>query len=137
MKKLNVFVKKLQRSDDIRKRRWYIGSSIISMAVVLFAWGWYVSAFVVKNEIPRGNAEQAHESQKSGILYTFSLGWKKMSNEAFQKFQNPKNSFGGAIGGIAEKANETNDIVVDPAETNFYFNIEEVPTSSLPIAPAR
>jgi len=136
MKKLKTFVKKLQRSDDARKRRWYFGTAVVAMSLVIFMWGLYVSAFITDEESAAASIES--QAGETGLFRTFGLGWQKMREEALRQFQNRDNTFGGAIGGLAEKAGETNDIVVESPESNFYFaGTEEVPTSSLPMVPRR
>lgn len=139
MKRLNAFIRKLQRADDGRKRKWYVGLSAVSMACVLLIWGWYISAFVAGRgspEAPQGNATPTGET--GGFLETMRRGWEAVRGGVTEQFENPENSFGGAIGGIAEKANETRDILIETPESNFYFpDGEERPTATLPIAPKK
>ena len=133
MRKLRIFIKNLQRADDKKKRRWYLGTSIVAISLVLFAWGWYVSAFVIGGE----PAESANAGSE-GLLQTFSKGLQAIKGDALDGFENPENAFGGAIGGILNKANETRDIVIETPDSNFYFDgAEEMPTSSLPIVPRK
>ncbi len=139
MKRLNAFIRKLRRADDGKKRRWFIGSAVVSIACVLLIWGWYVSAFVAGGgspEAPQGNATPTGETV--GFWETMQSGWEAVRGGVTEQFENQENSFGGAIGGIAEKANETRDILIETPESNFYFTEgEERPTATLPIAPRK
>lgn len=139
MKRVKVFIKKLQRANDERKRRWYIGTAVLLMAFILATWGWYISSFVIKKDSTEATQNDASSLEtETGFLKTLQRGWSSISSDMVERFQNPKNSFGGAIGGIAEKANETRDILIEAPESNFYFEgIEELSTSTLPIAPKK
>lgn len=134
MKRIRTFFRKLQKSDDARKRRWYFGLSVISISVVLTLWGWYVSAFVALER----SEEAIEEKAQGNFLQIMQRGWREVGNNMIENTKIQEGFFGAAIGDVAKKASETHDILIEAPESNFYFaDDEERSTATLPIAPKR
>ncbi len=138
MKRLKTFIKKLQRSDDKVKRRWYTGGAVLSMAIVLVLWTFYLSKFVTQSQPEETTPSKETETSRAGAWETFKKGFEAIGEDTRARFKNPDNAFGGALGGIGGKINETRDILIETPESDFYFEgAEDIPTATIPLAPRK
>lgn len=79
--KIKNFVSELQESDQETKKRWLVGSTLITGLVVISFWAVYVS-FTVK-----GLRDAKAENSSASFSEVFFNGLKAVKDEAFEKLQ--------------------------------------------------
>ncbi|MEW6616954.1 MAG: hypothetical protein AB1333_00870 [Patescibacteria group bacterium] len=134
---IKKFIRDIQRSDEARRKKWFIGGSVVSVFFVLLLWGVYVSIDFPKIEPPisevQKNAQIEEKKTNESIFDVFGRGIKNISND-FKKQYNTfrmyvEKSFGSLKGGVQEK----NIMYIQGARINFVFdNLDPIPPTHLP-----
>ena len=137
---IKTFVHKLRRSSDERKKRWYIGGTVVSMIFIISLWGVYVGSYIPRVEQSNENSENEKQVAKkeNEITGTFKSGFSAIWEDTKNGIKNSEEAIGEKFGGVTEKIQERRDIVIEAQGVNFYFeNPDALATATLPHAPIK
>jgi hypothetical protein len=130
------FVRDIQRSDETRRKKWFIGGSIVSVCFILLLWAIYVSIALPKTSPPEGTSPKQENNIKDdqpSVFEIFERGITNISNDFKKRFGGFRGAieknFRSAKGSVEEK----NTSHIQGARLNFVFdNIEPIPPTRLP-----
>ncbi len=130
------FIRDIQRSDAPRRKKWFIGGSVVSMCIVLLLWVVYLSIEVptiTPPENPTQKTEEIKNTDTESIFNIFGRGITNITDDFKKRF----NEFKGAIeknftsmkGAVKEK----NTTYIQGARLNFVLDdLEPIPPTHLP-----
>jgi hypothetical protein len=111
MRKAREFIHELRRSDDARKRRFYYGGVVVSMALVIALWFLYISVW---SPLPSTRPRAAEGRAESGISRTFRKGFEAIGLDISR-------AWGKITGRFGSEVFKTRDIVIEKPEEGFSF----------------
>jgi|GEM_PF-2104361 len=135
--KIKKFVRDIQRSDEARRKKWFIGGSVVSVFFILLLWGVYVSIDLPKIEPPASETQKNVQLEKKktdeSMFDIFGKGIKNISDDLKKQYNTfrtyVEKSFGSLKGGVQEK----NIMYIQGARINFVFdNLDPIPPTHLP-----
>jgi len=88
--KLKNKLKQIQESDEQIKKRWLVLMSIVSMAVIVAVWLFFLNSPIGKNE-----AEKIEVSEETSFWQVFKTGLNSVSGSGWNEI---KNLYSQAIG---------------------------------------
>ncbi|MEK7553640.1 MAG: hypothetical protein AAB504_03105 [Patescibacteria group bacterium] len=88
--KLKNKLKQIQESDEQTKKRWLILMSIVSMAVIVAVW-----LFFLNSPIGENKAEKIEASEETSFWQVFKVGLSSVSGSGWNEI---KNLYSQAIG---------------------------------------
>lgn len=135
--RLRKFVKRLQKSDDATKKRWFIGGSVISMIFVITLWLLSLQintpTLVAKEELQKLKATAKTEETQSSMLDTFENGIYNIAEDLKTKYETFKEQLGNNFSSLKSKIEKTNDISIENTEVKFEpQHLEQIPPTPLP-----
>lgn len=134
--RIRKFIRQIQKSDDVVKKRWFIGGSAISMIFIIALWLLSLQintpTLVAPKEQQPKTAGKTEETQNS-ILGTFESGIHNITEGLKIKYKSFRERLGNSVGSIKSKIERTNDISIENTETKFEPQpLEQIPPTSLP-----
>lgn len=110
--RIRRFLKELQRSDNVRKKRWLIGATVFSMLVVLILWFVYINSVGVPSLIPESaRQKQQLESEDESTWQIFKRGLGEVFEDAKDQFETSRKL-------IEEQLQKTNELIITTTSTN-------------------
>lgn len=117
--KISHFIGDLQKSDEAVKKRWLIGSTAISMTLVLIMWAFYFSS-TIQNLNSKDSADNG-----IGFAATFSQGLKVISGKIVDQLNKTMES-------AQEYMKATNSVTIQPTSLEISNNIEPIAPKKFP-----
>lgn len=108
LEKTKKFLRELQRSDRQRKKRWLVGLTAVTMALVLLLWSVYINATGLPALAQKPAASPAAEGRSTWEV--FRKGLSEIFTDAKEQLELSKNLIQGQI-------QKTNEIVIDATST--------------------
>ncbi len=123
------YLNKLRRSDESTKRRWFIGSTIVIMALVIGLWIIYINNITAEPLFFSSNKQKDENS----FSETFKRGIDNLSNDLGKRYEVLKKSIDQNIGVIKEQITEPNVINIEGESPEFSTqSLENIPPTPLP-----
>lgn len=110
IRKINEFIRRLQRLDNSEKKKWLIGLTTLAMLIFIGLWGIYLNTVGLPTitrpkpiaAAPVAPAQPAEES----FWQIFQRGWQEVSEQV-------KNTIGQAEKAIGEQVAKSNEIILN------------------------
>lgn len=111
LEKIKRFLKELQRSNNSRKKRWLIGTTIFSMLFVLGLWFVYINTVGIPSLVPE-NVRQAQtpEDSTESVWQIFKRGLNKIFKDVEEQLKISKEL-------IEKQLQKTNELIITPTST--------------------
>lgn len=135
--KIKKFIRNIQRSDETRRRKWFIGGSVVSVFFVLLLWVVYVNIDFPKIESPTSEAWEnikiEEKKTDESIFDVFGRGIKNISDDFKKQYNIFKESIGKNFSSLKGDSQEKNTMYIQGARLNFVFdNLDPIPSTRLP-----
>lgn len=131
------FIKRLQKSDDVIKKRWFVGGSVVSMIFVIALWLLSMQintpTLVAKEESQKPKTTAKTEEAQDSIFGTFENGIYNIAEDLKTKYVSFKEQIGDGVGSFKSKIEKTNDMSIKNTEVKFEpQHLEQIPPTLLP-----
>lgn len=132
-RKIKSYVKKLQRGDDKTKKRWLIGTSAVSMVLIVALWFVYLNLSLPQLASEKEVSGETKEPPKEGFFDTMSRGMKNTRDEFDKQWKNFKDDLNKNLGVLKERFQESNAFSLENEKKTFVPPPQApIPTSTLP-----
>jgi len=131
------FIRDIQRSDEVRRKKWFIGGSIVSVLFILLLWVVYVSIDFPRIEPPvseiQKNAQTEEKKTNESVFNVFGRGIKNISDDFKTQYNTFKESIGKNFSSFKGDVQEKNTMYIQGARLNFVFDkLDPIPPTRLP-----
>lgn len=136
------FVRKLRRSDESTRRRWFLGAITTAMVVVLTAWGLYIGTIVppvISSEetspasVPASKLQPQQAERDPSVFEVFTRGLSVVGDDIKQKYKTLSEAVIKGLNTLKRRFEEPNRISIQGADINFAFEgLEKIPPTPLP-----
>ena len=108
IRKLNEFIRRLQRLDNRSKKKWLIGLTAAAMAIFIGIWLLYLTAFgLPKIASPKpAEKENGPTIKEESFLEIFQRGWREINGQISDAFQKTEKI-------INEQVAKSNEIILN------------------------
>jgi len=103
------FLRELQRADRHRKKRWLIGTTTVSMIIVIISWFFYINATIPSITQPTNNDDAKVE--ESSFLETFKIGLRQINQTSKEQIEQTKTFLG-------DQFKRTNEFILEGEQIN-------------------
>jgi len=135
-KSAELFLKKIQHSDDKTKKRWFLMISAISFVIVVSLWVVYLNSQIKSYSVSEEEVEIPNIVQKDdspSVTETFGKGFQNIKDELIDKFKKIGGDINNSFSSLKVRVEETNEINVESGGPEFTNNnVEKVATTTLP-----
>ena len=105
-------IQRIQRSDDITKKRWQIVLTSITMIVVILLWLGYVSVTIPRLEgAPESDSRE--ENMKESFFTVFGRGLTIISGNVKDQLKKAGASVQGAMGSFEAQIKQGNEYTIE------------------------
>lgn len=104
------FLRELQRSDRHRKKRWLIGTTTVSMIIVIISWFFYINATNLPS-ITQPTDNDDVKVEESSFLETFKIGLKQINQTSKEQIEQTKSFF-------EDQFKRTNEFILEGEQIN-------------------
>lgn len=130
-------IKRIQKSDESIKKRWFIGGSVVSMIFVIALWLLSLQintpALVAQEESQKPKTTSKTEETQNSVFGTFENGLLNIAEDLKTKYRTLKEQLGGGLNSLKSKIEKTNDISIGSTEVKFEpQQLEKIPPTPLP-----
>lgn len=110
IRRLQKFVRRLQRLEEGQKKKWLIGLTAVAMLLFIGLWLIYLTTIGLPNIAVKTKtaapAEIPAQQQEESLWKIFQRGWQEISSQA-------KENFGKAENLISEQIEKSNEIILN------------------------
>lgn len=135
------FVRKIQRSDEKTKKRWFVGTTIAAMVFILIFWVIYQNITIPSVAGPENptnipqvvlKPEQKVDTGPS-FFETFGNGLSIVGGDLKQKYDAFSEAITNGLNSLKSRFEKTNTMSIQGADLNFAFQgLEKIPPTPLP-----
>lgn len=131
------FIRDIQRSDEVRRKKWFIGGSIVSVLFILLLWVVYISIDFPTIEPPisevQKNAQIEEKKTTESMFDVFGRGIKNISDDLKKQYNTFKESIGKNFSSFKSGVQEKNTMYIQGARLNFVLDgLDPIPPTPLP-----
>ena len=132
------FIREIQRSDAPRRKKWFIGGSVVSISIILLLWIFYLSVEIPlitppENTMPKQEKQIKTNDNEDSIFKTLERGIINISDDFKKRFGEFKNAIEKNFTSMKKVGEEKNTTYIQGARLNFVFDdLEPIPPTRLP-----
>lgn len=131
-KKIENFISELQRSDDVRKKRWLYGSATLAIFLIVGLWLVYLNFTIFSSG---GFKVEGESEKKDSVFKTFARGLGVIKAEVGERGGSLAGDLSKSIGAVKEQAEKQNGFIIESEGPELFFkNPEPIPPGEFPLA---
>ena len=105
------FLRELQRADRHRKKRWLIGTTTVSMIIVIILWFFYINFTNLPSITQPINNNDDNNIEKSSFFETFKIGLQQINQTSREQIEQTKSFLG-------DQFKRTNEFILEGEQIN-------------------